>query len=95
MAVKTETWPPTLVMPTSLQESVHESHWPARTRILKALAAGFRKRETSTAARLNDCCRGAAFYIDPERGKVRPWMARCHHRLCPFCAVARSLNVSR
>jgi len=36
------------------------------------------------------CGQGASFFIDTEKERVRPWLSRCGHRLCPFCSNARS-----
>ena len=94
MIADAKIWPSWLSEPSPLQESIHERTWDQRTRIITALADTWQPKFRKSATKLNECSRGAAFFIDPSIGKVKPWLARCRHRLCPFCAKARSIHVS-
>lgn len=79
-----------LATQSHLQECLHENHWTERAKIIRALARSYGRSLERHARRLADCGRAARFYIDPDFGKVKPWIARCRSRLCPFCAKARS-----
>ena len=79
---------------TSLQDAIHEPHQEARDRIIRSLAAGFYSAQKRGARRLSSCSSTARLYVNPTLGKVRPWLNRCKHKLCPFCARARSATVA-
>lgn len=79
---------------TSLQDAIHEPHQAARDRIIRSLAAGFYPAQKRGSRRLSSCCSTARLYVNPTLGKVRPWLNRCKHKLCPFCARARSATVA-
>lgn len=79
---------------TSLQDALHEPHQAARDRIIAAFYANPRKSFQRWARRLSGCASNARFYVDPDQGKVRPWLNRCRHRVCPFCATSRSAHVA-
>lgn len=87
-------WPVSLPPQTALQESTHERHWDTRRKIILAIAAGYGNHHYRTATRLAYCCNGAALFVDPALGKVKPWISRCHHRMCPYCARTRSRRVA-
>lgn len=87
-------WPVTLPPQTALQECIHERHADVRDKIILALNAGYLRWHQRAARRLSTCCNGASFFIDPQTAKVKPWMARCHHRMCPFCGRSRSGRVA-
>lgn len=87
------TWPVSLPPQTALQESVHERHWDLRRRIILALEAGYANWEHHAATALATCSNGASFFVDPATGKVRPWVSRCHHRMCLHCGRTRSAKV--
>jgi len=75
---------------TRFQEVIHEHHWNARIKTINALADPVSPALHAAARRMAACGQGASFYIDAERERVRPWLSRCGHRLCPFCGNARS-----
>lgn len=79
---------------TGIQESLHASTWTERLRVIDALWHRWNPSLQKLARRLASCCSGAAFFVEPHTGKVRPWINRCGSRLCPFCAVARTARVS-
>ncbi len=79
---------------TGLQEVLHAPHATARTKIYRALDASYHSHHRRWASRIASCGTAAAFFVDPDTGKVHPWISRCHHRLCPFCARARSAKVA-
>lgn len=87
-------WPDTLAAPSALQETIHGPAWHHRSRVIRALDDSYLPPDRNQAARMNECARGVGFFIDPDQGKVAPWLSRCHDRLCPFCANARSRNVA-
>lgn len=87
-------WPRTLPVQTGLQESVHERHWDLRRKIILALEAGYSSWFLRTANALASCSSGAAFFVDPRSGKVKPWVSRCHNRMCLYCGIARSAKVA-
>ena len=79
---------------TSLQEVLHERHHAARSLIIESFAESPYKHHRTWAANMAGCSNGARIYVDPAVGRVRPWLSRCRHRMCPFCAVKRSANVA-
>lgn len=87
-------WPRSLPPQTALQESVHERHWDIRRHIILALEAGYSNWEHHAATALSTCSNGAAFFVDPATAKVRPWVSRCHHRMCLHCGHTRSAKVA-
>lgn len=87
-------WPVALPPQTALQESIHDKHWDVRTKIIFALNDSYLRWHQNAAQRLNSCCNGAAFFIDPATARVKPWISRCHHRMCPYCARSRSGKVA-
>lgn len=87
-------WPLSLPLQSALQESVHEPHWQEREKIILALVDSYMPSHKRRSERLAGCCQGASFFIDPDLGKVRPWINRCRDRLCPYCAKSRSAHVA-
>ena len=87
-------WPSSLPRQTALQESVHERHWELRRQIILALERGYGTWTKRAATNLAMCSNGASFFIDPSVGKVKPWVSRCHHRMCLYCGSARSSKVA-
>lgn len=87
-------WPKALSTQTALQECIHERHWDPREAIIRALDDSYHRWHQNAARRLSHCCNGAAFHIDPATTKVAPWISRCHHRMCPYCARSRSGKVA-
>lgn len=83
---------PELDRQTRFQEVLHEHHWNARTKTINALADPVSPGLHAAARRMAACGRGASFFIDPDKERVRPWLSRCGHRLCPFCGNARSAS---
>lgn len=83
-------WPVALPPQTALQESIHEHHHARRDRIILALFDTFMPWSQKVATRMAYCCNGASFFIDPSVGKVKPWLSRCHVRLCPYCGNFRA-----
>lgn len=79
---------------TRFQGVLHELHWDARAKTINALADPIDKTHVKAANRMAACGGGASFFINPERGQVRPWISRCGHRLCPFCSTARSASTT-
>lgn len=79
---------------TALQEVLHERHHAARSQIIGAFAESYHKRHRTWAANMAACSNGARIYVDPDAGKVRPWLSRCRNRMCPFCATRRSQQVA-
>lgn len=79
---------------TSLQESLHEPHWTERHKVITALSGSPLPSHQKWSDRMARCGNHASFFMDPAAGKVRPWLSRCAHRLCPFCARARSAHVA-
>lgn len=79
---------------SGLQEVLHSPHATARMKVWRALDTSYRPTHRRWASRMAGCGTAAAFFVDPDTGKVRPWISRCHHRLCPFCARARSAKVA-
>jgi hypothetical protein len=90
----TETWPTTLPPQNALQEAIHARHWNTRFSTIMALEESYHKHHKSLAYRLATCSNGAAFYVSPATHKVKPWLARCGSRLCPFCSVHRSTAIA-
>lgn len=80
---------------TRFQEVIHEYHWNERAKIINALADPACPSLNSAARRMAQCAQGASFYIDPATEKVRTWLSRCGHRLCPFCSNARSATATQ
>lgn len=87
-------FPDSLDRQTRFQEVIHEHHWNDRARILHALADPDHPAHHAAARRMANCAQGASFYIDPSNETVRTWLSRCGHRLCPFCANARSASAT-
>ncbi|GAH43615.1 unnamed protein product, partial [marine sediment metagenome] len=87
-------WPQTVAPQTRLQEAIHEKHWAERRQVIQALASGYYKDLQRWATQLAACGHTVRFWIDPDAGSVRPWMPRCKHRLCPWCAKARTIHVA-
>lgn len=79
---------------TSLQNAIHEPHNAHRDRIIATLTNAYYSTLERGARRLAACCSTARIYIEPTVGKVHPWLNRCRHKLCPFCAKARSAQVA-
>lgn len=86
-------WPQVLEKPNPLQQSIHRPHYGQRAHIITALWNTYDPRKRRWASRMNDCCRTARAYIDPQGGKVRPWLSKCRSRLCHFCGRAVSAKV--
>jgi len=78
-----------------LQEVLHERHDRHRRRIIAALDDGYTRSHRRSAVRLAGCSSAARFYVDPDIGRVRPWLNRCMHKLCPFCGRARTAHVAK
>lgn len=87
-------WPSGVPEQSRLQQCIHEAHRKARLRILIALAESAYRSDQRSARRLATCGNSVRFYIDPDLGKVSHWMQRCRHRMCPFCARARSATIA-
>lgn len=83
-----------LARQTGLQEVLHEPHHVHRDTVIDALEESYSPSLRRAAQQLAGCANAARFYIDPDQGKVRPWIRRCKHRLCPFCGRARSSYVA-
>lgn len=79
---------------TGLQDVLHEPHRVDRDTVIDALQESYAPAVRRAAQQLAGCANAARFYIDPDEGKVRPWIRRCKHRLCPFCGRARSAHVA-
>ena len=79
--------------PSGLQLSFHADHEDQRRRVIGALWESFDPVNKAAAAGLNDCCRWAKIFIDPDPGRVRRWIMRCKHRLCPFCGRKRTADL--
>ncbi|MBA7541786.1 hypothetical protein ES705_34102 [subsurface metagenome] len=79
---------------TGLQEAIHERHQTVRDRTIQTLKNQGSKRCLRWAVQLSGCASTARFYIDPTARKVKPWLNRCRHKLCPLCARARSAHVA-
>ena len=79
---------------TALQEAIHEPTGQARTRIILALKATLAGPLARSANKLLACSSTARFYVSPSAGKVSTYINRCRHKLCPFCAKARSGQVA-
>ncbi len=77
-----------------LQECLHERSYEGRETIIQALGFLRAGRFTRQARRLSSCCSAVRFYVDPTKGKVRPWLSRCRDRLCPFCGRSRAALVT-
>jgi len=88
-------WPLNLPAQTTLQEVLHEPHAFARDKIILALIDSPYADHQRWAKNMATCSCTARFYVDPDQGQVRPWLARCRHRLCPFCGRRRARQVSR
>jgi len=86
--------PRTLPYQTALQEAIHEPTAKARTRIIHALQATIAGPLARSAQQLLSCCTTARFYVSPAAAKVSTYLNRCKHKLCPFCARARSAKVA-
>jgi len=83
-------WPVALPVQTPLQESIHEHHHATRDYIILSLFDTFLPWPQKLATRMAYCCNGASFFVDPAVGTVKPWLSRCHVRLCPFCGRFRA-----
>jgi len=79
---------------TNLQDCLHEPHAEVRDKIINALNSHPVDKTRRWATRLAGCSSRAVLFIDPALGKVKPWINRCRHRLCPFCAKSRSAHVA-
>lgn len=79
---------------TALQDCLHEPHQAHRDRIIDTLTNTFYPHLQRSARRLASCSSTARLYVDPDSGSVHPWLNRCKHKLCPFCARARSAQVA-
>lgn len=77
-----------------MQEVLHERNWTARARIIAALDDSYARDHQRWARRMAECASVARFYVDPAIGRVRPWINRCRHKLCPFCGNARTNHVA-
>lgn len=87
-------WPSDLRRPTQLQKSLHKHDLDHRRRIILALWRSYSPGDKRRASRLNECGSAARTYVDPDAGKVRPWLSRCKSRLCPFCGRNRAARVA-
>jgi len=77
-----------------LQEVLHERDDKHRRRIIAALDDSFYPDHRRWAQTMNECASAVRFYVDPQVGRVRPWINRCRHKLCPFCGRARTAHVA-
>lgn len=89
-----DSWPTNVVQQTRLQEAIHEKHWEERKAVVEALADGYYKDLVGWAQRISSCGQTVRFYLDPDDRSVRPWLHRCKHRLCPWCARVRTAQVA-
>lgn len=87
-------WPQDLPPQTRLQETLHAKHLEPRLRIMQALHDPADRRLYNASMRLAACGTGARFAMDVQRKKVSPFLHRCRHPMCPFCARTRSLHVA-
>lgn len=89
------TWPLDLAEQSDLQATIHEKVQATREQVILALHASYYPATKNAARTMATCSNVVRFYIDPDAGKVRPWMSRCRQRLCPLCGKARSTKVAR
>lgn len=86
----TRPWPAGLPPQTDLQDTIHEPHRKIRDRIILDLHPSPAELDRKTAYEMAGCADLVRFYVDPDAGKVRPWLHRCRKRLCPLCGQQRS-----
>ena len=87
-------WPIELPDQTELQDHLHERHWTSRLRIMAALARSFYPKHRSAARAIAYCGHDAHIEIPDGDGEASFKLDRCRHRMCPFCAAARSAHVA-
>lgn len=79
---------------SDLQQAIHEPHADLRERIILDLYGSAYQLDRDTAFDMAGCADTVRFYIDPDQGKVRPWLHRCRKRLCPLCGANRSAKAA-
>lgn len=89
-----EGYPRGLPPPNRLQRHIHGPYATRRNAVIAALYLTGFPAEQKWATRLAECCSTAGIYFEPENGNPRPWLARCHSRLCSFCGRGRRRNVA-
>jgi hypothetical protein len=93
-ARRASAFPLTLPEQNNLQEVLHEPHWTERTKIILALADPDLSSQVPMARKLASCGTAIRFFLDETTRTVNPWIHRCRHRLCPFCAKFRAARVA-
>lgn len=74
----------------ALQRSIHAPYAAYRDHILQALTEAGLPETFRWASRMAECGNHARLAIDQATHLPHPWLHRCGHKLCPFCAVKRS-----
>jgi hypothetical protein len=88
-------WPEMLLKPNSLQKSLFGNLADQQRRIIAALYPSLDDKQHSLALRMSQCGGSARVYIDPDSGKVRPWMSLCRSRMCPYCGKGRAAKIQK
>lgn len=93
VAAETLPWPEYLQKPNSLQRSLFGKLADQQRRVIAALYTSYIPAQNRLAVRMAECGNSARMYIDPDSGKVRPWMSLCRSRMCPYCGKGRTTKL--